>query len=77
MFYKEIQEQTGLGSTFFEHLEAQILKIFLLSTNHGGNFVGVMYGPVWTESYLIEKFEIIYYLRLLIIYYLTEPNLEN
>ena len=37
MFYKEIKESvlSGLRITFLEHLEAQILKIYPLSANHG------------------------------------------
>ena len=31
---------------FLEHLEAQILKIFLLAANHGGVFIDSMYVPV-------------------------------
>ena len=34
MFYKKIEEQTEPGSAFLKYLEAQILKIPLLSTNH-------------------------------------------
>ena len=36
-FYKEIKESvlSGLRITFLEHLEAQILKIYPLSANHG------------------------------------------
>ena len=40
MFYKEILEQTGSGSAFLEHMEAQILKNLPLSANHGATFVG-------------------------------------
>ena len=46
MFYIEILEQTGPGSAFLDHLEAQILKNLRLSTNHACMFVGSMYVPV-------------------------------
>ena len=46
MFYIEILEQTGPESAFLDHLEAQILKNPLLSTNHACMFVGSMYVPV-------------------------------
>ena len=31
---QQISKEAGPGSTFLEHLEAQILKIYLLSANH-------------------------------------------
>ena len=34
------------GECILEHLEAQIWKIFSLSDNHGGAFVGLMYVPI-------------------------------
>ena len=46
MFYIEILEQTGPGSAFLDHLEAQILKNLRLSTNHACMFVSSMYVPV-------------------------------
>ena len=43
MFYKEILEQTGPGSSFVEDLEVQFVQ---LSTNKGGVVVDSMYLPV-------------------------------
>lgn len=43
---KNIQGQ----SVFLEHLEAQILKILLLSTNHGGTFKGSVYVSVYPKN---------------------------
>ena len=40
MFYEKIKEQAEPGSAFLEYLEAQILKMYLLGTNHGDAFVG-------------------------------------
>ena len=38
-----IWEQIGAGSAFLEHLEAKILKFFLLGFNHVGTFAQYMY----------------------------------
>ena len=54
MFYTEIKEQTGPGSAFLEHLEAQILKIFLFSANHAGAFVGSIYVHVCPKKLWIH-----------------------
>ena len=57
MFYKEIQEHTMPGSAFLdflEHLVAQILKIYLLGTNHGGTFKGLMHVPVCPKNLWIH-----------------------
>ena len=53
MFYIEILEQTGPGSAFLDHLEAQILKNLRLSTNHACMFVGSMYVPV-SDVYRVQ-----------------------
>ena len=50
MFYKEIKEQTGSGSTFLEHLEAQILKVFPRDANHCGGFMGSFYVPICPKN---------------------------
>ena len=43
MFYKEIQEQKEPRSVFFEHLEAEILKISPLNVNLGGYVIDNVY----------------------------------
>ena len=50
MSYKEILEQTGAGSAFLEHLEAQILKNLPICANHGGAIVGSTYELVCPQK---------------------------
>ena len=57
-FLRRIYEQTGPGSAFVEHLEAQILKMYPLDANHGGAFVDSIYVPVcqkksWTRHCML------------------------
>lgn len=47
---QQISKEAGPGSTFLEHLEAQILKIYLLGANHGGTFLGSKYIPVCPKN---------------------------
>ena len=54
MFYKEILEQTGLGSAFLVHVEAKILKMFLLSGNNSVAFVKLKYVPVYLQKLWIR-----------------------
>ena len=54
MFYKGILEKTGLGSAFLEHVEAKILKIFLLSDKNSVAFVKLMYVPVYLQKLWIR-----------------------
>ena len=51
MFYREIFEETGSGSAFLEHLEAQILENLLLRANLGGaSWVQCMYRSAQKNS---------------------------
>ena len=57
MSYKEIVEQTGIGSTFLKHLEIQILKNFLLGANHDATFVGSMNVPICPKKLVISHWK--------------------
>ena len=51
---QRIYEQTEPGNAFSEHLEAEILKMFPLATNHGGAFKGSMYMLVCSKKFWIH-----------------------
>ena len=55
MFYKEIKEQTGPGSAFLEHFQAQILKMYPLCASHFGVFVSLIYVPDTSEYVTAHK----------------------